>query len=526
MNKDLFRSSVDGAPRSDAVNAAGGVAYAMPDKHALAQYVTTGTFNSTYYTTDAEHLKIVLGLCAKVPADFVARAAVYAHRKAFMRDMPAFLCAYLAAHDLPLLKKVFPIVITNGKMLRNFVQIIRSGVVGRKSFGTAVKHLIQDWLNNRDPDRLFGDTVGNDPSIVDAIKMVHPKAKDDKRQSLFRYILGKEHCFEDLPDTVRAFELYKRDHNCAVPDVDFRMLTALDLGIAEWTAIAKQCSWQTLRMNLNTFERHGVFKDKSMVELVANRLRDANEIHRSKVFPYQLLMAYLNASDNLDMAIKLALQDAMEIAIDNVPAIPGSIYIFVDVSGSMSSPATGMRKGSTTKARCVDVAGLIAAAFLRKNERAVIVPFTFDVINLRINPRDSVMTNAQKLGSICGGGTDCSKPMALLNHSGAGCDLVVYVSDNESWIDTDRARLHYNDATNAAQQWIAFSKRNPKAKMVCIDLTPNTTVQIMNRDNVLNIGGWSDACFDVINAFVEGGNGNRFVEAIERIVLDKGSEQV
>ena len=44
------------------------------------------------------------------------------------------------------------------------------------------------------------------------------------------------------------------------------------------------------RMNLNTFQRHGVFHDAEMVELIANRLRDAEAIKRAKVFPYQLLI--------------------------------------------------------------------------------------------------------------------------------------------------------------------------------------------------------------------------------------------
>ena len=50
-----------------------------------------------------------------------------------MKDMPALLCAILAVRDVKLLEAIFPRVIDNGKMLRTFVQILRSGVVGRKS---------------------------------------------------------------------------------------------------------------------------------------------------------------------------------------------------------------------------------------------------------------------------------------------------------------------------------------------------------------------------------------------------------
>ena len=48
--------------------------------------------------------------------------------------------------DLELLAQVFPRVIDSGKMLRNFVQILRSGAVGRKSLGTRPKKLVQRWL--------------------------------------------------------------------------------------------------------------------------------------------------------------------------------------------------------------------------------------------------------------------------------------------------------------------------------------------------------------------------------------------
>ena len=45
------------------------------------------------------------------------------------------------------------------------------------------------------------------------------------------------------------------------------------------------------------------------------------------------------------------------------------------------------------------------------------------------------MTNAAKLASIGGGGTNCSAPLAQLNAERAKVDLVVFVSDNESWVD-------------------------------------------------------------------------------------------
>ena len=59
-----------------------------------------------------------------------------------------------------------------------------------------------------------------------------------------------------------------------MPDVPFQMLTALELGTAEWTAIARTRPWQMTRMNLNTFARHGVFEAAGHDRLIADRLRD------------------------------------------------------------------------------------------------------------------------------------------------------------------------------------------------------------------------------------------------------------
>ena len=94
----------------------------------------------------------------------------------------------------------------------------------------------------------------------------------------------------------------------------------------------------------------------------------------------------------------------MELAITNVPAIEGRVVVCPDVSGSMASPVTGHRTGATTSVRRIDVAALVATSIMPKNPSATVLPFEQDVVKVDLNSRDSVMTNAQKLASICGGG--------------------------------------------------------------------------------------------------------------------------
>jgi 60 kDa SS-A/Ro ribonucleoprotein len=126
-----------------------------------------------------------------------------------------------------------------------------------------------------------------------------------------------------------------------------------------------------VRMNLNSFQRHGVFKQPKMVNKLARRLTDVESIHKARAFPYQLLTAYQSASGVPD-EIRRALEQAMEIALTNVPELPGRVVVCPDVSGSMHWPATGWRRGSTSATRCIDVAALVAAAFLRKDRRTLV----------------------------------------------------------------------------------------------------------------------------------------------------------
>ncbi|HEY4414099.1 MAG TPA: TROVE domain-containing protein [Verrucomicrobiae bacterium] len=515
-NKSLFQS-LRGTlvPPTDAVNEAGGPAYAFSPKHALAQYASTGCLNSTFYASAEDQLQKVLALTKEVDAEFIAKTAVYARQKSFMKDVPAVLCAVLSMKDPQLLRAVFDRVIDDGKMLRNFIQILRSGVVGRKSLGTVPKKLAQRWLESRTDEQLFRASVGNAPSLADLIKMVHPKPGVASREALYGYLLERQHNAEALPAIVKQFEAFKSGKREVVPDVPFQMLTALELGQTEWKAIAKNAPWQMTRMNLNTFARHGVFDDQAMVKLIAHRLASPEAVKRARVFPYQLLAAFKHAGGDVPNLIRDALQDAMEVATQNVPRIDGKVYVLPDVSGSMSSPVTGHRVGATSAVACIDVAALVAASILRQNPRAEVVPFATDVVNVQLNNRDSVMTNAGKLAAVGGGGTNCSAPLAWLNQKQAKGDLVVFVSDSESWADAKGGR-----GTQMLQQWAIFKRSNPQARLVCIDIQPKATTQAGERADVLNIGGFSDQVFEVIAAFAEGRLGaDHWVGVIDAVQL-------
>jgi 60 kDa SS-A/Ro ribonucleoprotein len=524
MNKKLFETRNFG-PAANTKNDAGGKAYSLNDRHALAQYAVTETFGGTAYMDAESNLDRLVELAGKVDSEFIAKLAIYSRKEGLMKDMPAFLCAVLfarhGAEDMKLLSSVFGTVLDNTKMLRNFMQIVRSGVLGRKSFGSTTKRLIQNWLVNRDPTTLFHQSIGNDPSLGDVIKMAHPHPLTKEQTALFAYLIGKQHQFSDLPEIVRHFEAFKKGETLVVPGINFQFLSALPLTDKDWTAICKSANWNTLRMNLNTFTRHNVFKDLDMVKFAADKLANPDQVRRAHVFPYQIMTAYMNYEG--EKKIKLALQMALEEATKNVPELSSDqIYIATDVSGSMRNPVTGNRPGATSVVRCIDVAALISACLLRTNKLATVMPFEERVHQIDLNPMDSVMTNAQKLASINGGGTNCSCVMKTLNRDNAKGNLVIYVSDNQSWMDVEYntyRRVRVDAPTELQKEWQNFKRRNPTAKLICIDITPQPNVQVKEREDILNIGGFSDKVFTLMRAYLD--NGFHFEKVVEDIKLDE-----
>ncbi|MFO0869165.1 MAG: TROVE domain-containing protein [Pirellulales bacterium] len=540
-NKTLFSSLKSLLPRATARNEAGGAAYALAPKHALAQLAATGCFGNTYYATAETQLDELRKLIDQVDDNvYLAKLAVYARERAYMKDMPAALLVSLSKRDTQLMHRVFERVVDNGRVLRTVFQLIRSGQFGRTSLSSSLQRAFQRWLNEASVGKLLSASIGNDPSLRDILRMARPTPKDNARRALFGWLTDKEVAKwapateADLPAQVQALIAYRQAETAEAQalimgelSVRWDLLADAAKAPLVWKAIARQMGPQALRMNLNTLLRHEVLNDRVMVDYVADRLADADDIRRSRQFPYQFLAAYLNASDEVPQKIKAALHKAAEIACGNVPELPGPVIIGLDTSGSMSSPVTGHRgRGATSKMRCVDVAALFAAAILRRNPDSIVIPFDTAAYHAQVDAGDTILSLAERLAKYGGGGTDCSLPLREANtkyrkRKFVGC---VLVSDNESWVTQGQAFAPgARGSTGVMTEWQTFVAHQQKMgvstpKLVCIDIQHYGTTQAPERDDILNIGGFSDAVFQVVASYLTGDAG-RFVAEVEAVEL-------
>ena len=103
----------------------------------------------------------------------------------------------------------------------------------------------------------------------------------------------------------------------------------------------------------------------------------------------------------------------------------------------------------------------------------------------------------------------------------------ILVSDCESWVYDGRAFGYgRHGATGVMAEWQQFVKNQVRLgghditspKLVCIDLQAYGTTQAPERGDILNIGGFSDAVFQVVAAFLDD-EANRFVAEVEAVTL-------
>lgn len=524
MNKSIFSTPKTSAvPVANAINAAGSDAYKLSDKETLCNIVMTATFNkgSHGFTGDAQ-LDVIKKAAAKVSTEFLAQLAIYAHEQGKMKDSPAVLFGLVYDRDPAVAQLIFNRVVTNGKMLRNVATVLRSGATGKvhNLSASGIKRMFQNWFDVQSDERLLSASMGNEPTLADIIKMARVRPNSPSRDAFFGREIGKlkPEKEKNLPVIVQQYDAWRKDRTNPMPVVPFEMLTGQEgLTTAEWREIARRAGWHATRMNLNNFARHGAFNDTETTKLVAGKLADPTEIARVKVFPYQLFIAYKTTEAQVPAPVRNALQDAMEHATANTPNFENyNLFVGIDTSGSMSSAATGDRGSATSAVSCRDVAALGAASMLRANPEATLLPFDTRLHSAAdINPRDSVMTITQKLARN-GGGTACQLPVEYVASlpKSEKAPLIVIFSDYESWYGSGCRNA---EGTPMAKAWAQVLKKDKRAKMVCVDLAPHGTAQVVTKDNALNVAGFSDNVFTLIDRFVN--DKLSFVSDVEAVKL-------
>jgi 60 kDa SS-A/Ro ribonucleoprotein len=137
-------------------------------------------------------------------------------------------------------------------------------------------------LNTASVEKLQSASIGERPSLRDALRMARPTPKDNARRAMFGWLTDQEvekwapATEADLPAEVQSLIAYRTSESeeaqalvaDGLDNVRWDLLPDAAKGPKVWAAIARKMVPQALRMNFNTLLRHDVLKSDAMVDYV------------------------------------------------------------------------------------------------------------------------------------------------------------------------------------------------------------------------------------------------------------------
>jgi 60 kDa SS-A/Ro ribonucleoprotein len=250
-----------------------------------------------------------------------------------------------------------------------------------------------------------------------------------------------------------------------------------------WSYILDKMGYFAIVRNLRNLIKHGVDADD-----IVNILIDENRVRKSKMLPFQFYSAY-RAIEQMPDAGKImgGLSVAMDISAENFPVINGKTAVFCDNSGSMRGSIHP--RSSITHADVGNVFGAMIAA--RSDAR--VCAFGSEVVPSGINPRDSILTNAQKIknaGARAGGATYTGKCIEYIND--INVDRIVFFTDQQGY--------GIPDCYSALKDYRKNHENDPY--VYTFDLAHYGTTQFPeNEPRHATVGGWSDTILKFIHLY-------------------------
>ena len=442
----------------------GHAAYSMKDKSKLVTQVLTSFFNeSRFYAADDRAMIDTMKRVIKSDPVFVSKLAVFARREFNMRSVAHVLTAYLA-HEVegkPYVKDTIRGICLRGDDATELMSFYLN------TFGRPIPNSIRRGINavfTGFDEYTLAKYKGEGKALKmkDLVCLCHPAPKDTEQSEMWKRLL------EDKLATPYTWEteLSKRGNTKQV--------------WGELIASGK-VGYMALVKNL----RNIVNAAPNNIEKVWETIENPVLVRKSKQLPFRYLAAYksIKGLPNVGSRALDALESAVDTSIANVPRLPGTTVIAVDVSGSMDMPVS---KKSETK--CVEIGMMLGLLANKICDNSIFYTFNNRIerysVSRRANILQTCVNNAQARG-----GTNMGLPFETMIRDGIRADRVIVISDNEC-----------NSGWSAPIQTLADRYRRESLNDIwvhAIDLMGYGTQQFAGpKTNI--IAGWSEKVLNFI----------------------------
>lgn len=445
------------------VNKCGAPAYSMDAKSKLVTQVLTSFFNESKYYGDnsAEMQETIKAVIAKEP-QFVSNLAVFARRVFNMRSVSHVLTAYLA-HEVsgkPYVRGTVEGVTLRGDDLTEIMAFYLATF--GKPIPNSLRRAIADKLVAFDGYTL-AKYKGDSKSVKmrDLICLCRPRPQTSKQEDLFKRCL--ENCLE-TPLTWES-ELSANGNNAETWE------KLIDSGKVGYMALLR---------NLRNIIR----ANPSNIQIVYDTIQDPDRVIKSKQLPFRFYAAYKAVADIAGSKVFDVLESALESSVENMPKLPGTTVIAVDISGSMGSPVS-----SNSEVKCYEIAMLLGLLANRICENSYFYTFNNRLVKQAVSSKCNILETVRVAG--CNGGTNMSLPFQKMIDDKINADRIIVLSDNmnNGGIWGNSPTQHYAD------QYRKITNNN--LWVHGIDLQGYGTQQFHGQKTNI-IAGWSEKVLDFI----------------------------
>lgn len=445
------------------VNKCGAPAYSMSAKSKLVTQVLTSFFNESKFYGDnsSEMQETIKAVIAKEP-QFVSNLAVFARRVFNMRSVSHVLTAYLA-HE------------TSGK------PYVRRTIEGITLRGDDLTEVMAFYLTT------FGKPIPNSLRRAIADKLVTfdeytlAKYKGDNKAVKMRDLI----CLcRPRPQTAKQEDLFKRclESRLETPLTWEAELSASGSTAETWEKLidSGKVGYMALLRNL----RNIIKVSPSNIQTVYDTIQGPERVRKSKQLPFRFYSAYKAVADIAGSKTFDVLESALESSVDNMPKLPGTTVIAVDVSGSMSSPVS-----EKSEVKCYEIAMLIGLLANRICENSYFYTFNDRLVKQAVSSKCNIFETVMATG--CDGGTNMALPFQKMIADKINADRIIVLSDNmnnyKSWggMPTQYCADEYRIITNN-DIWVHG-----------VDLQGYGTQQFHGAKTNI-IAGWSEKVLDFI----------------------------
>ncbi len=490
-------------------NAEGAQAFQYNPKTDLYAATVTTTLSDKFYETGGERLERLRNLVAKNDPAFVAKLAVYAREKMYLRSVPLVLTVELAKvhRGTNLVSTLTSRVVQRADEITELLAYYqlaneRKEVKKLNKLSKQIQSGLRQSFNKFDEYQFAKYNRDAAVKLRDALFLVHPKAKDETQQNLFNKIAN---------DTLATPYTWETELS-ALGQQKFESADARQKAFTnKWEELidSGKIGYMALLRNMRNIVEANVSFDHILK--LAAQISDAEQVKRSKQLPFRFLSAYRELSKMPQPQAK-ALMAAVDVAALNSAAnIAGfenntRVVIACDVSGSMQRNIS-----AKSTIQNYDI-GLLLGMLLQVRCKNVAVGMFGDVWKTIAVAKTNVLANVlefhRREGEV-GYSTNGHLVVRDLVQRGRVVDKVFVFTDTQIW----NSNIGFDSMQKA---WTDYKKIAPQAKLYIFDLAGygNAPLQI-NKNDVFLIAGWSDKIFDVLASIEAGGQTLDAIESIE-----------